>query len=108
MTAVPKKDRAWLRANKQVFRGASGRSVWMTTTALRKAVRAGKANHWSVVNIDFETGESSENMCPCCAAGLDCLAWRAAGNGWQPRMPKANAKPVSIPLAAFEASGRLH
>ncbi|SRR6266704_449737 len=93
MAAISKEDQRFLTDNKQVFRGASGRNQWMTTAALRKAVRAGKANHWSVVNIDFETGESLENMCPCCAAGLDCLAWRAAGNGWQPRMPK-NVKPV--------------
>jgi hypothetical protein len=68
MTAIPKEDRAFLRDHRQVFRGTR-RSHWMTMQALRKAVLAGKARRWLVVEIDSETGEPSV-ICPCCATGL--------------------------------------
>jgi hypothetical protein len=69
MARIPLEDRAFLRNNKQVFFGASNRSRWMTVKKLRKAVRAGKADDWNVVDFDFETGESSI-ICAYCAAGL--------------------------------------
>jgi len=43
MPKVPLEDRAFLRDHKQVFRGASNRSQWMTQSALRKAVRSGES-----------------------------------------------------------------
>jgi hypothetical protein len=70
MANIPSpEDQAWLRNHKQVFRGASDRSQWMTMQALRKAVLAGKASRWLVVEIDSETGEPSL-VCPWCATGI--------------------------------------
>jgi hypothetical protein len=70
MTAIPKEDRAWLRDHKQVFRGTGCDGHWMTAAALRKAVIAGKARHWTVVEIDPGTGEPSL-ICPWCATGIE-------------------------------------
>lgn len=65
---VPEEDREWLRTNKQVFDGKHGR--WMTIDRLKKAVLAGKAKDWMVVDIDLETGEP-RLICPYCATGVE-------------------------------------
>jgi hypothetical protein len=94
MNNIPPADEVrFRRGEKLVFRGPMDRGRWVTLPQLRKAVRAGKANHWSVVSIDLETGESHV-FCPCCEAGLDCLAWRCRGNGWTPQARRSNGVPV--------------
>jgi hypothetical protein len=89
MSKIPLEDREFLRNNKQVFREGK-RSQWMTLKALRKAVRAGKADDWDVVDINFKTGEK-RIICAYCATGVEHPADLAASA-----------------IAAIEAAGRLH
>jgi hypothetical protein len=58
-----------LRNNKQVFPPA-GKPRWMTLDELRKAVIAGGADDWDVLDIDPETDEIIVK-CPYCVTGVE-------------------------------------
>jgi len=78
MIKIPsKKDRAFLRNNKQVFHGAGCSGHWMTIQELRDATLAGKADHWDVIDIDLDTGEHTI-ICAYCATGVGHPAALAA------------------------------
>jgi|tagenome__1003787_1003787.scaffolds.fasta_scaffold20663363_2 hypothetical protein len=68
MRKIPTEDRAFLLENKQVF-FANGRSRWMTLNQIRKAVTAGRADDWHVIDINLDTGEW-RIVCAYCAAGV--------------------------------------
>jgi hypothetical protein len=80
MAASPEESRAFLLSHREVFRGSSDKSDWMTRRELRKAVMHGSVRHWTVVIFDQETDWPSL-VCPACAIGLDCL-----GDNWAPRL----------------------
>jgi hypothetical protein len=80
MTATPEEDRAFLLSHKEVFRGASDSSEWMTRRDLRREVMRGNTRHWTVVIFDADTDWPSL-VCPACAAGLHCM-----GSNWAPRL----------------------
>jgi hypothetical protein len=63
-------NRDFLLNNKQVYSKEYPSGRWMTLKALRKAVIAGRANDWGVVDVDFETGQN-ESMCVYCATGIE-------------------------------------
>jgi hypothetical protein len=70
MSRIPSKNREFLLNNKQVYSSEYPGGRWMTLKALRKAVVAGRAHDWHVVDVDFETGEN-EAMCVYCATGIE-------------------------------------
>ena len=43
---------------------------WLTLKALRKAVFAGKADDWDVIDIDLDTGTATI-VCTYCASGIE-------------------------------------
>jgi hypothetical protein len=70
MTPISAEHEAQFRRNNKLVFSRKGRPRWMTPTALRKAVVAGKTEDWGVLSYDFHTGEPyrmfPEFMC------LDC------------------------------------
>jgi hypothetical protein len=70
MTPISVEHEAQFRRNNKLVFSRKGNPRWMTPTALRKAVIAGKTDDWGVLSYDFHTGEPyrmfPEFMC------LDC------------------------------------
>lgn len=62
--------KAFLTENCQVFNSKTKKAKWMKRSTLKKQVIAGKAEHFWVQSIDFETGEMSL-ICPYCATGVE-------------------------------------
>jgi hypothetical protein len=70
MSRIPLNNREFFLNNKQVFSKKYPDGRWMALQALCKAVIAGKADDWWVLDVDFDTGENS-SLCPYCATGVD-------------------------------------
>jgi len=70
MSRIPLHNHEFLLNNKQVFSKEYPDGRWMALKALRKAVIAGKADDWWVLDVDFDTGENL-SLCPYCATGVD-------------------------------------
>jgi hypothetical protein len=69
MVRIPVEHQEFLRNTKQVI-FPDQQSRWMTLKEITKAVMAGEAEDWSVIYIDFDTGEASQ-MCAYCATGVE-------------------------------------
>jgi hypothetical protein len=99
MAATPEEGRAFLCSHREVFRGASDISTWMSRREIRRAVKTGNAAHLTVVVYD-EATEWPSLCCPACSVGLHCL-----GTGWFPKIKWSewhNSRSPVVPLPETE------
>lgn len=66
---IPPDCQKFLRNNKQVI-FPDRRIRFVTLKAIRKAVIAGKAEDWDVIDFDFDTGEATL-VCVYCVTGVE-------------------------------------
>jgi hypothetical protein len=69
MIKVSAKVQKFMRDNRQVF-SREGWCRWMPLKMLRKAVIAGEADDWDVLETRSDTGEIV-SVCPYCATGVE-------------------------------------